>query len=64
MLETMIMDASKSKEDIIEHTDGNRHVFTNLVCKRKIFLSTLIPSAICVHFSQLVDHYVTCAYTS
>ena len=28
MLETMIMDASKSKEDIIEHTDGNRHVFT------------------------------------
>ena len=50
--------------DIIVHTNGKCHVFTFLVCKRKIFLSILMLSVICVHFSQLVDHYVIEAYTS
>ena len=31
-----------------------------LVCKRKKFLSILMPSVIRVHFSQLVDH---CGHT-
>ena len=28
-----------------------------------MFLNTLVPSIICVHFSQLVDHYVTWTHT-
>jgi hypothetical protein len=46
-------------EDIFENTNGKCHVFTFLVCKRKIFLSIVMASVICVHFSQVVDHCVT-----
>ena len=48
-------------EDMIEHTNDKCRV---LVCKRKIFLSILISSVICVHYYQLVEHCVACAYTS
>ena len=46
-------------EDILENANGKCHVFTFLVRKRKIFLSIVMASVICVHFSQLVDHCVT-----
>ena len=46
-------------EDILEHANDKCHVFTFFVCKRKMFLSILMPSVICLHFSQLVDCYVT-----
>ena len=32
-------------------------MFYILVCKKKIFLSIQMASVICVHLSQLVDHY-------
>ena len=40
---------------IFECTNDKCHVFTVLVCKRKIFLSMLMASVIRVHFSQLID---------
>ena len=34
------------------------------LCQRKILLSKLMPSVVCVHFGQLANHYVTEACTS
>ena len=45
--------------DVIEHTD-----VSHFSMQEKLFLSMLMPSFICVQFSQLVDHYVTEAYIS
>ena len=49
------------EEDILENMNGKYHVFTFLVCKGKIFLSKIMPTVICLHFTQLVDHH---AYTA
>jgi hypothetical protein len=43
------------EEDIFESTNGKCHILKILVCKKKIFLSILMASVICVHCSQLVD---------
>jgi hypothetical protein len=52
----IVLHFSMQGEDSIEHTSGKRHLYTFLVCKRKIFLSILMPNVICVHFGQLIDH--------
>ena len=49
-------------EDVIEHTNGKCHVFTFQYAR--VFLNILMPSVSCVHFSQLIDHYVILTYTS
>ena len=51
----IVLHFSMRGEDILDRTNGKCHVFTFLVCKRKIFLSILMASIICVHFSQLVE---------
>jgi hypothetical protein len=62
MLEMIVSSSSMEGEDILEHTNGKFHGVYILLCKRKIFLSILMSSVICVHISQLVDHYVTYTY--
>ena len=38
------------EKNILEHTNARCHVFYILICKRKIFLSILTSSVLCVHF--------------
>jgi hypothetical protein len=51
-------------EDVLEHTNDKCHVFYIVVCKRKISLSILMASIICLHFGQLLDHCTKEACTS
>ena len=50
---------SMLKLGIIEYTKLSRSCVYILVCKRKVFLSILMPSVRFVHSSQFVDHCVT-----
>ena len=54
----IVLRFSVQRKDIFDCTIGKYQVFTFLVCKRKIFLSILMATIICVHFSQLVEHYI------
>jgi hypothetical protein len=58
ILEMIVWRFSVQGEDSFEHDNGKCHVFYILVCKRKVFMSILMPSVIGVHFRQLVDHIV------
>ena len=51
----IVLHFSMQGEDVIEHANDKGHVFTFLVYKRSLLMSNVI----CVHFRQLVDHYVT-----
>ena len=64
ILEMMIFSSSMQGEDILEHANAKCHGVYFLLCKRKRFLTMSMPNVICVHISQLVDHYVTYTYTS
>jgi hypothetical protein len=46
-----------------EHTHDNSHLFT-ISMQEEDTLDQTMPNVICVHFSQLLDHCVTHAYTS
>ena len=60
ILEIIVLRFNMQGADVNEHTNHKCHVFTFLnLCKRKVFLSIRMPSVICVHFSQFVDHCVT-----
>ena len=50
-----VMQFSMQGEDILK-LNNDKCLCSHLVCKRKIFLSILNPSVICVHFRQLVVH--------
>ena len=52
----IILSSSTEGKEIIEHVS---YVYI-LVYKRKIFLSILMSSVVCVHFSQtFVNHFAT-----
>ena len=55
----IVLHFSMQGEDIVEQTNGKCHVFTFKYAREKYFLNILMPSVICVHFSQLIDHCVT-----
>jgi hypothetical protein len=50
----IVLHVSMQGEDIIKHIK-----IYNLVYKRKMFLRILMPSVICVYFSQLMSNCVT-----
>ena len=52
----IVLHSSMQREDILSVPMASVHI---LVCTKKIFLSILMASFICVHFSQLVDRCVT-----
>ena len=56
IFEMIILSSSTEGKEIIEHVS---YVYI-LVYKRKIFLSILMSSVVCVHFSQtFVNHFAT-----
>ena len=57
ILQVIVSRLSMQEEESFDCTYGKCHVYI-IACKRRIFLSILMASVICVHFSQLVDHYV------
>lgn len=46
------------EENNVEHTNGMCQA-SMLVSKRKIILSMIMPSVMCLCYSQIVDHCVT-----
>ena len=46
-------------EDIMEHVNKEVSRGRFLACKRQMISNMAMANVICVHFSQLVKHYVT-----
>jgi hypothetical protein len=49
----IILRFSMQEEDLVEHTNGKCYVLAFQYARGKMFLSTVMPSIICVHFSQV-----------
>ena len=55
----IVLRSSMQDEGTIEHSKWQVSCVYILVCKRKILFSIPLTSAMCIHFSQRLDHCVT-----
>ena len=55
----IVLHFSMQGKDIIEHTIGKCQGCLNFVMQKEDMLEHIMPSVICVCFSQLVDRCVT-----